>query len=63
MVNGVLTGSFIDQEVVWYNSDAIMGVRIGTIPFEDYFYGFLLILLICNLYEYLKVKYANTKNI
>ncbi|MBN2639695.1 MAG: lycopene cyclase domain-containing protein [Bacteroidales bacterium] len=45
IVNGILTGTLIDGEVVWYNSHDIIGFRIFTIPVEDFFYGFSLILL------------------
>ncbi len=50
MVNGVLTGSGIDDAVVRYNPTHHIGFRILTIPVEDAFYGFELILL--NLYFY-----------
>lgn len=44
-VNGILTGSFIDREVFWYDSDEITGIRLITIPVEDLLFGFSLILL------------------
>lgn len=43
-VNAVLTGSFIDQEVVWYNNAENLGIRFLTIPVEDFGYAFSLIL-------------------
>lgn len=56
IVNGILTGSWIDEPVVWYNDSENLGIRIGTIPFEDAFYGFLLIALVIDLYRYLQNK-------
>lgn len=53
IVNGVLTGSWIEEEVVWYNSEEFMNIRIGTIPVEDTFYGAMLILIILMIYRYL----------
>lgn len=44
IVNGVLTGTLIEQEVVWYNPGEILGLRVLTIPAEDFAYGFSLIL-------------------
>lgn len=45
IVNGVLTGSFIENEVVWYNNAENLNIRIFTIPIEDSIYAFTLILL------------------
>lgn len=50
IVNGVLTGAGIDGAVVRYNPDHFFGLRFLTIPIEDAFYGFELILL--NIYFY-----------
>jgi lycopene cyclase domain-containing protein len=52
LVNGALTGSGVEEEVVWYNDAENLGLRIGTIPFEDVFYGLDLILLNVILYKF-----------
>lgn len=45
IVNGVLTGTGIEGNIVWYNDDQNLGIRLGTIPVEDTVYAFSLILL------------------
>jgi lycopene cyclase domain-containing protein len=45
IVNGILTGTGLQEPVVWYNNIETLGVRILTIPVEDIFYGLELIVL------------------
>lgn len=52
VVNGILTGSWIEEQVVWYNPEEFMNIRIGTIPLEDAFYGAELILMNLLIYKY-----------
>ncbi len=56
IVNGILTGSFIENEVVWYSSREILGLRLFTIPVEDSMYAFTLILTNLLLTEYFQKK-------
>lgn len=59
VVNGLLTGSWIDEHVVWYNSADIFGLRLLTIPIEDIFYGWLLIGFQISLYEFFSSRLSN----
>jgi len=51
IVNGILTGSGIEEPVVWYNDNENLVVRIATIPVEDAFYGTLLIMMNVSIFE------------
>lgn len=62
IVNGILTGTGLQQPVVWYNNSENLGIRLFTIPIEDIFYGFELILLNIFLYEYFKTKFNKQSN-
>lgn len=54
ITNGILTGTGLDQPVVWYNNQENLGIRMLTIPIEDTIYGFLLIGLNITVYESLR---------
>ena len=56
IVNGILTGTGIEGQVVWYNDTENLGLRLGTIPVEDIFYGMLLILMNVTLFEWLQAR-------
>lgn len=50
-VNGTLTGTGLEKAIVNYNPQEIIGFRVLTIPIEDFFYGYALILLNIYLFE------------
>ena len=52
VVDGILTGSFIDEEIVRYNDAQNLGWRLGTIPVEDIFYAMLLMVMPITIWEW-----------
>jgi lycopene cyclase domain-containing protein len=40
------------REIVMYDPDAIIGLRIASAPAEDLFFGFALVLSVMNLWIY-----------
>ena len=53
LVNSILTGTLISDEVVWYNNAENMGIRMLTVPIEDIAYAFSLIFFNLLLIDYL----------
>ena len=51
IVNGILTGSGLENPIVLYDNSENLNLRLMTIPVEDIFYGMCLILLNVLLYE------------
>ena len=60
IVNGILTGSIIEQEVVWYNPEHNLGLRILTIPVEDFAYAFSIFLVNLLLIEIFRKRIPST---
>lgn len=61
IVNGILTGSGLQEPVVWYNPSEIMNIKMLTIPLEDVFYGMLLIGVNVFLYKYFLTAKTNAE--
>jgi lycopene cyclase domain-containing protein len=55
LVNGYLTG----EEIVMYNPEFFLGIRIGTIPVEDFLFGFSMVTIVIVFWEYFKLKEEN----
>jgi lycopene cyclase domain-containing protein len=51
IVNGILTGTGLEQPVVWYNPNEMIGLRLLSIPVEDVFYGLLRLIGSVTLFE------------
>ncbi len=52
IVNGILTGGFTPEPVVWYNPAENLGIRMGTIPIEDSQYMMLMMLISISIYNH-----------
>ena len=56
VVNGILTGIATEEPIVWYNDEHNTGLRMLTIPLEDIFYNFSLLIPIIGIYHFLKIR-------
>jgi len=72
MSNGILTGLHfyeydlvntsqveITEAIVRYNNQFNLGIRIWSVPIEDFFYGLAMILLALTPYEYFRLKWKS----
>jgi lycopene cyclase domain-containing protein len=50
LVNGFLTG----KEIVMYDPRFFLGIRVGSIPVEDFMFGFSMVTLTLVFWEYWK---------
>lgn len=51
LVNGVLTGGFTDGPVVMYHPEENFGLRVGTVPVDDFGYSFAMLFSNIVLFE------------
>ncbi|MEI6832080.1 MAG: lycopene cyclase domain-containing protein [Candidatus Omnitrophota bacterium] len=54
LVNGYLTG----KQIVMYRPQFFLGLRIGSIPLEDFLFGFSMVTLTIIFWEYFKKEQA-----
>lgn len=57
LVNGILTGSFLAEPIVWYDNSQNLGIRVFTIPIEDSIYNLMMLMMTVQLMEWFKKKY------
>ena len=60
IVNGILTGSFIEAPIVSYNDLENLGIRLFTIPVEDIGYAFSMLFGNLMIFETLKKRFHKT---
>lgn len=59
LVNGFITG----REVVLYDKDFFLGYRIGTIPVEDFLFGFSMVTVVIIFWEFFKREKKDKDNV
>ena len=61
-VNGVLTGTGLENPIVNYNPNEFLGVRMLTIPIEDAVYGYSMFLWNIFFFNFWKERYFKSSN-
>lgn len=56
VMNGILTGSFLPEPIVWYSAEGIMGPRMWTIPVEDTIYAFSMLWIPTVVLEFFRLR-------
>ncbi|MEZ4938021.1 MAG: lycopene cyclase domain-containing protein [Crocinitomicaceae bacterium] len=59
LTNGILTGSFSDEPIVWYNDSENLGIRLMRIPLDDFIYNYALLLINITLFEKFRSTYKH----
>lgn len=59
IVNGILTGSYLENPVVWYDPDQNLGIRMFTIPVEDSIYNLMMLMMTVQFMEWFKKRNVN----
>ena len=57
--NGFLTGSYSESEIIWYNNNENLNLRLATVPIEYLSYAFTLVLSNLMLTHYFVAKFKN----
>ena len=57
LVNGYLTG----KNIVIYNPRFFLGIRLGSIPVEDFLFGFSMIGMSIIFWEFFKAKFSSNR--
>jgi lycopene cyclase domain-containing protein len=63
IVNGILTGAATPEPIVWYSEAHIIGWRMVSIPFEDLYYNYSLLLPLTWMYFSLKNRKENANSV